>query len=92
MDVYLVHHVHHAAWLDERPTAHRGADGELAWDEQDGDDLKLLGVFFSEERADACVARARVLPGVRDEPDCFLVAAHAVDQEEWTERYVSEAR
>lgn len=92
MEVYLVHHVHHAAWLDGRPTEHRDADGELSWDEQEGDDVKLLGVFSSEERADACVARARVLPGFRDEPDCFLVGPYTVDEEEWTEGYLSEAR
>lgn len=91
MDVHLVHHIHHAAFLDGRPTQHRDEDGELIWDEQDGDDLKILGIFSSEARAEAVVERAREQPGFRDEPDCFLVTPYTVDDgDAWAEGFVSE--
>lgn len=90
MEVYLVHHIHHPAFLDGRPTEHRGEGGDLVWDEQDGDDVKLLGVFSSQERADECVESARPLLGFRDEPDCFLVSPQEVDKVQWTEGYVTE--
>ncbi|MBU4215364.1 MAG: hypothetical protein KJ792_11995 [Actinobacteria bacterium] len=90
MEVYLVHHIHHAAFLDGRPTEHRGEGGDLVWDEQDGDDVELLGVFSSQERADECVESARPLLGFRDEPDCFLVSPQEVDKVQWTEGYVTE--
>ena len=90
MEVYLVYHVHHAAYVDGRPTRHRGDDGELFWDEQDGDDVKFLGVFSSEAGADECVVRSKHLPGFRDEPDCFLVTGYTVDEAHWLEGFVSE--
>ncbi|WP_019135302.1 hypothetical protein [Cellulomonas massiliensis] len=90
MDVYLVHHIHHAAFLDGSPTVHRGDDGELVWDEEDGDDLKMLGVFSSDAAAARAVDHARTLPGFRDEPDCFLVTPHTVDTAMWAEGYVSD--
>lgn len=91
MDVYLVHHIHHAAFLDGRPTQHRDESGELIWDQQDGDDLKVLGIFSSEAAADRVIERAREQPGFRDEPDCFLVTPYTVDEsDQWVDGFVSE--
>jgi len=88
VDVYLVHHVRHAAFLDGRPTEHRGEDGELIWDEEDGDDLKFLGVFSTEAKAQRAIAYAQTQPGFRDEPDCFVVAEYTVDESHWNEGFV----
>lgn len=81
MEVFLLWHVRHAPFLDGRPTRHRDEDGALSWDEEDGDDVKLLGVYSTEQKARDRVLRARELPGFQDEPDCFLVDASAVDEE-----------
>ncbi|MEU4481688.1 hypothetical protein AB0F68_27025 [Micromonospora sp. NPDC023966] len=89
MEVFLLWHVRHARWLDGRPTEHRDEAGELVWDEADGDDLKMLGVYSSEAQAKARMQRATSLPGFRDEPDCFYIARHTVDQDEWTDGFVS---
>lgn len=83
MDVFLLWHVHHAG------PDHRDSDGELSWDEADGDDVKILGVYSSEERARERIARARKLPGFSDEPECFLIAASVVDDDQWTEGFLT---
>ncbi|MEV4277865.1 hypothetical protein [Actinoplanes xinjiangensis] len=89
MDVYLLWHVRHAPFLDDRPTEHRGEDGELNWDEEEGDDLKMLGAYSTEQKARERLVRARELPGFRDEPDCFLVDHHVLDEDRWTEGFVT---
>jgi hypothetical protein len=88
-DVFLLWHVRHAGYLDGSPTAHRDDDGVLAWDEEDGDDVKLLGAYSTEALAADRIERARQLPGFRDEPGCFQVGRYTVDQDEWTEGFVS---
>jgi hypothetical protein len=89
MEVFLLWHVRHAQWRDGRPTTHRDESGELVWDEEDGDDLKLLGVYSSKTQAEDRIQQARMLPGFRDEPDCFYINCHTVDQDEWNEGFVS---
>jgi hypothetical protein len=92
VDVFLLRHVRHAPFLDARPTRHRGEDGELSWDEEEGDDLKILGVYSTEQKAQDRIVRARRLPGFRDEPDCFLVDAYTLDEDQWTEGFVTTPR
>ncbi len=92
MDVFLLWHVRHAPWLDGRPTTHRDDGGKLVWDEEAGDDLKVLGVYSSAARAADRVQRARILPGFRDEPDCFFIDSYVVDADQWTDGFVTEPR
>ncbi|MEU5260624.1 hypothetical protein [Amycolatopsis sp. NPDC021455] len=87
MDVHLLWHVGHARHLDGSPTRHFDQDGHLAWDEQDGDDVKLLGVYSTRQRAEERIRAARGLPGFRDDPDCFLISNHRVDEDDWPEGY-----
>jgi hypothetical protein len=89
VDVYLLWHVRHAPFLDGRPTEHRGEDDELIWDEEDGDDLKILGAYSGEQKAKERLVRARELPGFRDEPDCFLIDPYTLDEDRWNEGFVT---
>jgi hypothetical protein len=57
-------------------------------DESDGDDLKLLGFYSTLERVEERVRQARLLPGFRDEPDCFYFDACELDEDDWTEGFV----
>ncbi|MBB4959221.1 DUF7336 domain-containing protein [Micromonospora polyrhachis] len=88
MDVFVLWHIRHARNLDGIPNLHR-ENGELIWDEEDGDDLKLLGVYSSEQLADDRIQEARLLPGFRDEPDCFMIAGYELDKDQWTAGFVS---
>ena len=92
MDIFLLWHVRHAPFPDGRPTRHRGEEGELEWDEEDGDDLKVLGVYSTEQKAQDRIVRAGTLPGFRDEPDCFLVDRYTLDEDQWAEGFVTEPR
>jgi hypothetical protein len=60
VDVFLLWHIRHAD-----SDQHRDADGELVWDEEDGDDLKILGMYSTEQRARERLERARSLPDPR---------------------------
>ncbi|MEC3917698.1 DUF7336 domain-containing protein [Nocardia sp. CDC160] len=87
MDVYLLWHIHHARPSDGSPVRHVDEDGDLEWDEQEGDQIKLLGVYSTEQLAEERIRTARSLPGFRDEPDCFQIARSVVDKDEWTSGY-----
>lgn len=89
MEVFLLWHVRHARNLDGSPAEHVDEDGELSWDEEDGDDVKLLGVYSTERRAHDRIERARLTPGFSDEPDCFTVSRHVVDEDTWSEGFVT---
>ena len=88
MEVHLLWHVRHARNLDGSPIQHRDEDGDLAFDEQ-FDDCKMLGVYADPASAEAAIARARSLPGFRDEPDCFMIDTYTVGKDQWTEGFVT---
>ncbi len=52
-------------------------------------DVKLLGVFSTNELAVERVARARAEEGFRDYPDNFEVSEYKVDEDTWTEGFVT---
>jgi hypothetical protein len=61
--------------------------------QEDGvEDVKLIGVYSSREKADAAVARLSRLPGFSEAPDGFSVDEYPVDQDHWVEGYVTVAR
>ncbi|WP_288584711.1 hypothetical protein [uncultured Methylobacterium sp.] len=58
-------------------------------DDQHADDAKLIGVYRSQERADAAVLRLKMQPGFRDHPAGFEVSAYPLDKDHWTEGFVT---
>ncbi|MFB6398339.1 hypothetical protein [Polymorphospora lycopeni] len=64
----------------------------MEWDEQDGDDLKMLGVYSTEQKAQERIVLARSLPGFREEPNCFLVDRHTIDEARWDDGFVTALR
>jgi hypothetical protein len=88
MAVYLLHHVSHHAEDESGAIRHRFPDGELAIFEDEGDNVKLLGVYSSQAKAEQRLTNAQTLPGFRDEPGCFQIADYAVDKDEWAEGFV----
>ena len=60
---------------------HEMPDGE--------EDDKLIGVFSSEEKADQVRLRALIQPGFHDAPEGFVISRYMVDEDHWTEGYVS---
>jgi hypothetical protein len=89
VEIFLLWHVRHAGNREGTPTEHRDEEGALVWNEEEGDDLKILGAYSTEERARDRVARTRQLPGFRDEPDCFYVDRYTVDEDHWQDGFVT---
>jgi hypothetical protein len=58
--------------------------------EDGSEDMKIIGLYRTEERARAAVARALPLPGFRDAPDGFSVVPYTLDVDGWTEGYTTE--
>lgn len=89
MYVYVVWHVSHAEYLDGRSTDHFDAYGDLRINEQDGDDVKILGVYSDADGAQGRIERARSEPGFKNEPDCFIVDKYTVGKDLWSEGFVT---
>jgi hypothetical protein len=56
---------------------------------KDGDDLKILGAYSTENLANARIETARLLPGFTDEPDCFYVDCYRLDRDCWKDGFIS---
>jgi hypothetical protein len=85
MIVHLVWHIHH---FEKEPGAAHFDPEALDFDEET-DDAQLIGVYSTRDGADAAVERTRLLEGFRDEPDCFMIDAHTLDEDGWTDGYVT---
>lgn len=76
----MVQHVRHAEYEDGRAIEHFDSDGDIIFDENEGDRLNILGIFSSERTALERIASAKSEPGFRDEPECFYVAPYTLDE------------
>jgi hypothetical protein len=63
--------------------SHTFPDGET--------DNKLLGVYSSREGAMDRQRAAATSPGFSDEPEGFAVSEYQLDDDHWTEGYVTES-
>jgi hypothetical protein len=55
------------------------------------EDVKLIGVFSSRERAQGAVLRARMRPGFANAPEGFHVQRYEIDKEHWAEGFFTYA-
>ena len=53
------------------------------------EDVKMIGVYSTPELAAAAVRRLRTQPGFRDTPDGFDVDRYTIDEDNWTEGFVT---
>lgn len=53
------------------------------------DDVKMIGVYASRDKADAAVARLVAQPGFRDWPDGFHADAYLLNRDHWTAGFVT---
>lgn len=64
----------------------------LLWHAHDLDeevDVKLLGVYSSQQKAEGARLRASDQPGFRENPQGFHIDRYEVDQDWWTEGFVT---
>jgi hypothetical protein len=53
------------------------------------DDEKLIGVYRTEDEAGAAISRLRDKPGFSQTPDGFQIVSYTLNEDHWTEGYVS---
>ena len=53
------------------------------------DDAKLIGVYSSQETANSAKERMLSQPGFSDVPQGFVIDRYEVDQDHWTEGFVT---
>ena len=53
------------------------------------DDAKFIGVYRTEDDARAAITRLRVQPGFRRFPDGFKVEKYALNEDHWTEGFLT---
>jgi hypothetical protein len=56
----------------------------------DEEDWKFVGVYSSPKEVDAARARVARLPGFRDTPEHFRVEEVTLNEDQWTEGFVTE--
>ena len=61
-----------------------------AYDLDDELEVKLLGVYSSEENARRAVERFKLLAGFRDHPDQFHIDRYELDGDHWAEGFFTE--
>ena len=52
-----------------------------------GEDVKLLGVYASHQKAEEALNASVTLPGFSDQPAGFLIAPYELDKRSWTGGY-----
>ena len=88
VNVCLLWHVHHAEDTEGRARHQGTLDGNWYADEEEGDQVLLLGVYSTEAKANDRIRKAKGLPGFGSEPDCFLVDSYEVDDDKWATGYL----
>jgi hypothetical protein len=53
------------------------------------DDEKLIGVYDTEDKAEAAISRLRERPGFVDEPSGFEIAKYELNRDHWADGYAS---
>jgi homoserine kinase type II len=56
-------------------------------DDRVDEDVKLIGIYSTEEDAHAAIARLVVQPGFQDVPKGFHVDRYTVGKDHWTEGF-----
>jgi hypothetical protein len=57
--------------------------------DSDNEDEKLIGAYRTEEDAKGAIVRVKDKPGFADTPDGFLIEKYELNEDHWTEGYVS---
>lgn len=57
-------------------------------DLENGEDIKLIGVYSTESKAKEAISRSIKLEGFKDHKDGFEISASKLDKDEWTSGFV----
>ena len=54
-----------------------------------GEETKTIGVYSTREAAEQAIGRLRMQPGFSERPDGFNIDAYNLDQDGWSEGFVT---
>lgn len=54
-----------------------------------GEDIKLIGVYSTREKAEAAQSRSELLDGFRDSIEGFEISCNRLDHDEWTSGFIT---
>jgi len=54
------------------------------------EDVKLLGIFSSEEKAIEAIEKYKQMPGFKETPEGFSLDQYVVNKTEWREGFITE--
>jgi hypothetical protein len=57
--------------------------------DDDSDDVKLIGIYSSEQKALEALELVKAQPGFRDFPDGFEISEAELDHTEWSEGFLT---
>ena len=57
--------------------------------DDEAEDVKMIGVYSTQEQAEQAVARLRSREGFCDTPDGFHISRYPLDVDHWTEGYIT---
>lgn len=55
----------------------------------DEEDVKLIGIYSTHANAEAAIMRLAQKPGFIDTPEGFEITAYTLDNDQWTDGYVT---
>ena len=58
-------------------------------DDEDGESAKMIGVYSTEAAATAAIDRLKDQPGFADHPNGFHIDKYEIDQDNWSEGFIS---
>ncbi|WP_211660254.1 DUF7336 domain-containing protein [Pedobacter nototheniae] len=55
-----------------------------------GEDIKLIGIYSTENKAMAAQSRAELLDGFKDSKEGFEISCSKIDNDEWISGFITE--
>lgn len=55
------------------------------------EDIKIIGIYSTQAKAEAAVARTKLLPGFESVPEGFHIDVYPLDQDHWVNGYTTVA-
>ncbi|MFJ4869630.1 hypothetical protein [Streptomyces sp. NPDC088757] len=86
-EVFVLWHARHLALEEDGRTIHRDPDGGIHEDEEE---WRIIGIYADKATAEERRAVSALLPGFRDESDCFEISPLEIDQDDWVDGYFTE--
>lgn len=56
-------------------------------EDDESENVKVIGIYSTEERASEAIERLKTKPGFRDYPDGFCIDAYTIDEDHWIDGF-----